>query len=459
MKNKLQKSIKVIEQPRYGCALAAQQTVLAIPGAVPIVHAGPGCSSKAFGFAAFDAGFQGEGYAGGAHVSSTNMTEQDVVFGGEKKLRQNVAGALRVLKAELFVILTGCTADIVGDDSVSVARDFAMRGYPVVGAETAGFKGSSYYGHEAVMQAIIEQFVSEETHAPKKGRVNVFSVVPFQDPFWRGDLEEIKRLLEVLGLEPHVLFGQSSAGVREWRELPNAEFNLLISPGIGLATVKILEERYGTPYLQIPLLPTGAAETSRFLRMVGDFAGIPSTQIAAVIAREEKRFYDYFISLADFLAEYRGNLPSELYVVADSIYGPGIASFLVNELGFLPQRLYITDVLKVEAQQKIKNALLARDEHFAGRIRFENDGGRIEEELRQSIGTSKKAIILGSAWEKFVAEETSNLYVYISLPLNETVIVRKSYTGYLGGLNLIEDVYSSLFRRRTTTSRTQIFSA
>ena len=51
----------IIEKPRFSCALAAQQTVLAIPGAAPIIHAGPGCASKASGFAGVQAGQQGEG--------------------------------------------------------------------------------------------------------------------------------------------------------------------------------------------------------------------------------------------------------------------------------------------------------------------------------------------------------------------------------------------------------------
>lgn len=44
----------------------------------------------------------------------------------------------------MFVVLTGCTSDIVGDDSQSIAEKYAADGYPVVGTETAGFKGNSY---------------------------------------------------------------------------------------------------------------------------------------------------------------------------------------------------------------------------------------------------------------------------------------------------------------------------
>lgn len=51
---------KIIEQPRFSCALGAQQTVIAIKRGVPILHSGPGCSNKISSLIG-----QGEGYAGG----------------------------------------------------------------------------------------------------------------------------------------------------------------------------------------------------------------------------------------------------------------------------------------------------------------------------------------------------------------------------------------------------------
>jgi nitrogenase molybdenum-iron protein beta chain len=453
----------VLEQPRYSCALAAQQTVLAIPGAHPIIHAGPGCSQKVFSFAAQAAGHQGEGYAGGSNVSCTNSSEQDVVFGGERKLRQAIDGALRVMKGDLFVVMTGCTADIVGDDSVSLAREFAGQGKPVVGTETAGFKGNSYYGHEKVVNAIIEQYVGDVPVRKRKGLVNVFSVVPYQDPYWRADLETIKSLLERIGLEVNILFGYGSGGAAEWRDIPNAEFNLLVSPWVGLTTVRLLEKKYGTPFLHYPVVPVGARETSAFLRSAGAYAGIPETRVEAVIQREEKRFYQYLISLVDFLAEFRNNLPSELYTVADSIYGVGISGFLVNEIGFIPRGLYITDGIDDETagplgesyREIILNSAVSRDEQFRDILSFEADGGLVQRDIREKLNGSKRALFLGSGWEKFLAQETGNLYGFISLPLPETIIINQGFLGYDGGLNLVEEVYSNVFKTKTTTHRIQ----
>jgi nitrogenase molybdenum-iron protein beta chain len=388
-------------------------------------------------------------------VSCTNTYEEEVVFGGEKKLRNTMNGALQVMKGDLFVIMTGCTADIVGDDSVNIAKEYAEQGNPVVGVETAGFKGNNYFGHELVVNAIIEQFVGDAEARPRQGLVNVFSVAPYQNPYWRGDLEALKALLESIGLEANVLFGYGSAGVSEWKDIPNAQFNLLVSPWVGLSTVKLLEEKYGTPFLHYPVLPVGARETSAFLREAGAFAGLADPVVEKVIKKEESRFYKYLVSMVDFLAEYRNNLPSELYTVADSSYGIGVSSFLVNEVGYIPKGLYLTDGPAESHINLIAGTAESRDPKLREILVFETDGGLVQRDIRKRLGKSRKALFLGSSWEKSLAQETDNLYAFVSLPLPETVITNGTYVGYNGGLNLLSEIYSNVFRTKTTTSRTQ----
>jgi nitrogenase molybdenum-iron protein beta chain len=178
----------------------------------------------------------------------------------------------------------------------------------------------------------------------------------------------------------------------------------------------------------------------------------------AVIQKEENRFYQYLVSMVDFLTEFRNNLPTELYTVADSIYGPGIASFLVNEIGFIPKGIYITDGVPDNYENLVRTAVMERDEILAGLLTFETDGGLIQQDIRKKLGKSRKALFLGSGWEKFLAQETHNLHAFISMPLPETVIVNKTFAGYDGGLALIEEIYSNLFSTKTTTSRTQFIT-
>lgn len=446
----------LIEKPRFSCALAAQQTVLAIPGGIPIIHAGPGCASKASGFAGAMAGQQGEGYAGRTHISCTNAGEKEVVFGGEKHLKEIIDGALKVIKGDLYVALSGCTAGIIGDDTQRVAELFAEEGSPVVGVDTAGFRGNSYFGHEIVVKAIIDQYVGSVQAEPKKGLVNVFASVPYQDPYWRGDLETIKELLEKIGLEVNILFGYDSAGVGEWKRIPDAQFNLLISPWVGLNIVKHLEKKYGTPFFHYRNLPVGARATSDFLRKVSEYAGLDKVKTEKMIEREERRFYDYLVAFSDFVAEQRNVLPYQLYVVGDSAYALGVTDYLTNELGFLPYGVYVTDDPAAEQSESVKEAYHELIPEYDDVLRIESDGGIITTEIEDKIGSSKKALIFGSYWENCIAKDTNNYFVNLSLPVTTEIITSCSYVGYEGGLRLIEKIYTNAFNRGNLSSRTHV---
>ncbi len=292
----------LIEQPRYSCALGAQQSVVAIKRAVPILHSGPGCSAKINGIIG-----QGEGYAGGNTIPCTNVSEPEVVYGGEKKLRSVIEGSFKVIDADLYVILTGCTSDIVGDDIGRIAGDFQEQGRPIVYAETGGFKSNNYVSHEIVVNAIVDQYVNkfQSDKTIIKGLVNVFSAIPYQDPYWNGNLEEIKRILEGIGLKVNILFGNNSEGIEEWKTIPHAEFNLVVSAWAGLGIAEHLAKKYGTPYFHFPYLPVGGIATSKFLWQVGDFGGLNQSIVEAFIKKEEEKYYSYIDTTMDSLLEFK----------------------------------------------------------------------------------------------------------------------------------------------------------
>jgi nitrogenase molybdenum-iron protein beta chain len=434
----------IIEQPRYVCTLAAQQTVLGIKRAIPIVHAGPGCSAKLSQALNVNSGFQSHGYISGAEVPSTNSSESEVVFGGEKKLKSTIDGTLKVLDGDLYVVLTGCTADIVGDDVEQVVSKYREEGIPIVSVQTGGFIGNNYKGHELVLQAIINQYIGDVKPNTTKGLVNIFSVVPYQDTFWRADLEEIKVLLEKIGLKVNILFGYEANGVEEWRNIPNAQFNLVLSPWVGLDTAKLLQTKYGTPYLHYPVLPIGAIETNKFLKTVGKFADIDEEKINEVIEKEEYKFYEYIKSMAEFLTENRFNLPDDFYTIADSTYALAISNFLINEFSFIPKTQFIIDDPDSKYIGTINESFNNILEDTEGQVIIENDGGKIHEIIKSHKQKAKKTIIFGSSWEKELTKNINGYLLNVSLPVSYRIVVNKTYVGYKGGLNLIEDIYSKV---------------
>lgn len=433
----------VIEQPRHFCMLSASQSVAAIERAVPIVHGGPGCSGKLWSGLSFCNGFQGSGYAGGSAVPSTNTGEKEVVFGGEVRLKSVVEGALKVMDADLFVVLTGCTSDIVGDDTGQVVRDFREAGAPIVHVSTGGFKGTSFAGHEALLEALIDQLLGPAVPEKVPNRVNVFASVPYLDPFWSGNLEGLRELLAGLGLEANILFGPASRGIEAWRTIPAARFNLVVSPWVGVRAAKQLEERYGTPYLHWPALPVGGAETSRFLAAVGEFAGMDRSKTESFIRKEEGRFYYYLERAADFLLEFRYDLPGRFVTVCDALYALGISRFLVNDLGLLPGEQFVTDQTPPEHREQLLAHFAALSSSVSAPVTFTPDGGEVQRRLREGK-YHQPPLIIGSTWDKDIARELRGYQVSLSLPVTDRLVLDRSYVGYRGGLRLAEDIYAAI---------------
>jgi len=429
---------QAVDQIRHVCALGGFQSVLAIHRAVPILHSGPGCGQKLWGAVGLENGCQGSGYVGGHSVPCTNIGEKEVIFGGEGRLKDVIENALKVIDADLFVVLSGCTADIVGDDIKKVVSDFRPQEKPVIYVEAGGFKGTNYYGHELVIDAIIDQYLKPSGRT-EPGLVNIWSLVPFQDPFWTGNLKEIEKLVSELGLSPNIIFGPGR-GLDALNRVPEAQWNVLISPWVGIRNVKHLEAKFGTPYLHYPALPIGPTETGRFLRTLGSVTGVDPRRVEDIIDRHEEEYYYYIERSADVLLETR-LLPRRFVTVADSFYTLGISRFLINDMGLIPETQFITDGVLPEFQEAIEREFETFTDGIKAKVVFSNDGGWIQEEIRK-IKFRGRPLILGSAWERTLSEEINGYQLSIAMPVSDRLVLNRSYVGYDGALRLVEDIYS-----------------
>jgi nitrogenase molybdenum-iron protein beta chain len=436
------------------CAIGAMQTVVAIPRAIPLLHSGPGCGNMTSGF--FE---RSRGYSGGSTAPCTNFTEADVVFGGERKLTELIRNSYKILKSDLQVVLPGCTSAIVGDDVSRVVKEFADEGKPIVFADTPGFKYSNYEAHSEIVKAIIQQYVARfapsassvsstsSNRDKQKNRVNLFASIPYQDQFWKGNLEELKRLVEGIGLEVNILFGPLSRGVAEWREIPQAAFNILVSPWFGLPIVEYLEETYGQPFYQFPYLPIGGNETTRFLRELAAFADgqgaeLDPARIDTFIRQEEQAFYEEIDNFATFLLEFRYGLPAWMHIIHDASYVLGMTAFLLNEVGLVPQELFVTDNTPEPFHDKIRQTAAGFSAKRRISIAFHSDAGLAQAEII-AAGHEGRGLIIGSGWDKDIAQKKGCDFLSAALPSPYRLVMTTGYAGYRGGLRLIEDIYNA----------------
>ncbi len=428
---------KLLDKQRYKCALGAMQSVQAITRALPILHSGPGCAQK------LSESIGSSGYFSPNIFPCTSINEKDVVFGGVKKLNSTIENALKVVDADLYVVLTGCIPEIVGDDSGEVVSRFEDSDKPVIYAPTAGFKGNNYKGHEQVVDAIVEQYL-KKSEKKQKGLVNIWADVPYQDLFWLGNLRELEKLVSELGLIPNTIFGYNR-GIENINKIPEAEFNLLVSPWVGLNNMKKMERKLGIPYLHYKTLPIGATETGKFLREVGKFAGVDEQKVENVIKEHEDYYYYLIERYADLFLENRV-INKQFTLVADAQYALGITKFLANDLGLVPAKQFVVDDTPKNRREEITAEFKNLNFGLEAEVSFETDGYKIHEEIKNH-DYHGYPLILGGYYEKELTESLKGNFLNISYPVQDKVVLDDSYVGYTGGIRLIEDIYTVAVQR------------
>lgn len=416
-----------IENPRTSCALnGALGVVSSINRTIPIIHAGPGCGLQAS--IGVKAGYLG----GGTGFPSTNMFEKEVVFGGINRLRETIQGSLEVMDGDLYVVLTGCTSGIIGDDTEGVVEKIKSKNIPIIYIDSAGFKGDSNFGYEAALNALVNQLTEETVREDKT--VNLFGIVPSHDIFWRGDFEEITRILNKLGLKVNTFFTDGQ-GIDNIRKSSAAELNIILSPWLLQELSETYKKKYGVKTFRFQGLPVGPTATSDFIRKLAENINLDKALVESVIREEEDYVYTYFEDINAMITTYR------YIVIGDANTVLGVNRFLVNDYGQIPLLSIVTDDVpekyREDLVKEIKNLEYAREPE----VIFESDKWKISEKIREL--KDEATLILGSSFEKEIGSELDIFTVTVSAPSTDSLIINKGHAGYRGCLTFLEDFYNN----------------
>lgn len=427
---------QVTENPKGGCVLAGINSVLgAIDRVCPIYHSGPGCCMQTTAADQGQSGHKSSRFVSSVSLPSTNMLEKEVVFGGTEKLRTTVQGAIDIVDADAYFVLTGCTAGIIGDDIVSVTEEFQDKGYSVYPIETPGFVGDSNLGYETVWTTMINQVIEEDV--PKDDKlVNIFGIIPYHDPFWSGALEEIDRILSALGLKVNTFFTKHQ-GIETIRKCSGAALNIIINPWLFKGPAKKMEQKFGIPSIRVPGLFVGATDTTKFVRQVAEAMHLDQEIVDKVIAAEEEYVYDYLAQSVGVVSWKR------FAVVADANNAVGITRYLANDFSFTPVLVIVSEPL---FRQEDKDRIVAQIEDLEyakpPKVIFASD----QYEINQALWEEEEEItlLIGSSNEREVALEKDIQFILAAFPMNERLVFNRTYAGYRGSLTFTEDLYDNL---------------
>ncbi|WP_319776922.1 nitrogenase molybdenum-iron protein alpha chain [Maridesulfovibrio sp.] len=269
-----------------GCTYAGCKGVIMGPtrDIVNITHGPIGC-----GFYSWltrrnqtSAGPDGENYM--TYCFSTDMQDQDIIFGGEKKLEAAIQEAYDLFHPKGICVFSTCPVGLIGDDVHAVARKMKAKfgDCNVFAFSCEGYKGvSQSAGHHIANNQVFTHLVGEN----KEPRTEEYKINLLGEYNIGGDGFEIDRILKKCGITNLATFSGNST-YDQFASAQHADLSCVMCHRSINYVADMLETKYGIPWIKVNFI--GAESTAKSLRKIGEYFGDKKLidKIEEVIAEE-----------------------------------------------------------------------------------------------------------------------------------------------------------------------------
>ncbi|MBV4419571.1 nitrogenase iron-molybdenum cofactor biosynthesis protein NifE [Clostridium tyrobutyricum] len=224
---------------------------------------------------------------------STDLSETDVIFGGEKKLRAAVDEIVEKYHPKVIFIYATCIVGVIGDDIDSVCKmaeeKYHIRVIPV---KSPGFSGSKSMGYRAACDAIIK-LIGENKSTKKVNGINYLG-----DFNLAGEVWVVENYLKRIGID----IVSKLTGDGKYNEIikaPEAKLNIVQCAGSMGYLANRMEETYDIPFIKTSFV--GIEDSINSLIQVASLLGDEETVKRAeeLIESEQERIkpeMDYYRS-------------------------------------------------------------------------------------------------------------------------------------------------------------------
>ncbi len=196
---------------------------------------------------------------------STDLSETDVVFGGEKKLEQALLELIRDYSPKAAFVYSTCIVGIIGDDVEAVCRKVAEQTrIPVLPVHSEGFKGTKKDGYKAACDALFKLIdMTREKLPPLPLSINILGEFNIGGETWM-----IKKYYEQMGIK--VLSVMTGDGrVKDLQNAHRACLNVVQCSGALTHLARQMEAEYGIPFIRVSYF--GIEDTAQALYDVAAF--------------------------------------------------------------------------------------------------------------------------------------------------------------------------------------------
>lgn len=254
-----------------GCTYAGCKGVIMGPtrDIVNLVHGPIGCSFYAWLTRRnqTDAGPDGENYMN--YCFSTDMQEQDIIFGGEKKLAAAIQEAYDLFHPKSIAVFATCPVGLIGDDIHTVAKNMKEKfgDCNVYAFSCEGYKGvSQSAGHHIANNQVFRHLVGQNDEVkPGKYKINLLGEYNIG-----GDGFEIDRIFQKCGITCISTFSGNST-YDQFASSHTADLNAVMCHRSINYVADMMETKYGIPWIKVNFI--GAKATAKSLRKIAEYFG------------------------------------------------------------------------------------------------------------------------------------------------------------------------------------------
>lgn len=280
------------------CVYCGARVVLnPITDAYHIVHGPIGCSSYTWDIR----GSLSSGKEIYRNSYSTDLSEEDIIFGGEKKLISAIDSIVKKHDPKLIFVYGTCIVGVIGDDVEAVCK-MAEEKYKidVIPVMAPGFSGNKSKGYKLACNALMKLF-SRNKYEKTKG-INILG-----DFNLSGEIWIIKDYLKRMGVNV-VSQITGDACHEDLKKASSASFNVVQCAGSMGYLAKRMEEEMDISFVKISFVGMEDTRNSllRIAALCNDEQIMRKTK--ALIESEEKRVWPV-------LEMYKKNLKGKMAAI------------------------------------------------------------------------------------------------------------------------------------------------
>ncbi len=218
---------------------------------------------------------------------STDMQDPNIVFGGEKKLKQAIQEAYDLFHPKAMGIFSTCPVGLIGDDVHAVAKEMTEKlgDCNIFGFSCEGYKGvSQSAGHHIANNQLFKHVIGKQDD----GKEGKFKINMLGEYNIGGDAFVLEELLEKCGITLQSTFSGNST-YDQFASSHTADLNCIMCHRSINYVAEMMEEKYGIPWIKVNFI--GAESSAKSLRKIADYFDNQELKdkVEEVIAEEMKK--------------------------------------------------------------------------------------------------------------------------------------------------------------------------